>query len=482
MTKSFEPPFPALIDVASLDLDLRNPRLGSAVSNQTEAIREMAIAQTEKKFLTLVRHIHKHGLNPADSFIVTRRNSDRHTVLDGNRRLTAIKALGTPDALQNTLSDSAYSKLNSLHQTFITSPISEVACIVFETRKSADPWIRLAHDGESEGAGRVRWSSQQRHRYNSSRSSARTNPTTLEVLRFVYDSGHMNASTSEKYRNGTFPLSILERLLSSPEVCLLLGIEKRDKKVFSWYPMHELAKGLSAVVNSIGSKETRTNHVLSKKQRLNYIHNLPDSDRPNPTKKLGEAIPLADTFKSDSGRGRGIHDREGGNSVETLNEAGGQDTTQDSIRPSRHSSTRNNLIPENTALRIPEGRINDIMVELTTLRLKTTPNAIAVLFRTFLELSIDAYLESYPIREVTVDNRLKKKLEAVSTFLEDNEIMSNNELLPVRRSISKDTDLNSVRTLHSFVHNRFHSPGGGDLSAMWNSFEPFIEKIWEAAP
>ncbi len=483
MTKSFEPPFPALIDVASLDLDLHNPRLGSAVSNQTEALREMAIAQTEKKFLTLVGHIHKHGLNPADSFIVTRRNSDSHTVLDGNRRLTAIKALGTPTALQNTLSDSAYSKLNSLHQTYITSPISEVACIVFETRKSADPWIRLAHDGESEGAGRVRWSSQQRHKYNSSRSSGRTDPTTLEVLQFVYDSGHMNVSTSEKHINGAFPVSILERLLSSPEVRLLLGIEKRDNKVFSWYPVYELAKGLSAVVNSIGAKELRTKHVHSKEHRLNYIHNLADSDRPNSSNKLGEAIPLADIFRGESGREQGVSERGDGHSAEPLNEAAGQDTTQESIRPIRHSNTRNNLIPENTALRIPEGRINDIMVELKKLKLKATPNAIAVLFRTFLELSIDEYIELHRMTpKVTVDSPLKKKIETVSTFLHDNKDMSKHSLLPVRRAISTDTDLNSVRTLHSFVHSRSHSPGREDLSAIWNSFEPFFEKIWEAAP
>lgn len=220
----------------------------------------------------------------------------------------------------------------------------------------------------------------------------------------------------------------------------------------------------------------------SKEQRLNYIHNLADSDLPNPSTKLGEAIPLADIFRGESGREQGVSERGGGHSVEPLNEAAGQDTTHESIRPVRHSITRNNLIPENFAPKIPEGRINDIMVELKMIRLKTTPNAIVVLFQTFLELSIDAYIECYPILEVTVDSRLKKKLEAVLTFLEDNEIMSNNELLPVRRSISKDTDLNSVRTLHSFVHNRFHSPGGGDLSAMWNSFAPFFEKIWEAAP
>ncbi len=482
MTKSPEPPPREVIDVTFLDLDLYNPRLGLSVSNQTEALREMTNAQSKEKFLTLLRHIHQHGLNPADSFIVIRRNSDRYTVLDGNRRLTAIKALGTPATLQNIFSDSAYSELEALHQTYITSPISKVACIVFETRRSADTWIRLAHDGESKGAGQVRWSAQQRHRYNASRSSARTNPTIIKALEFVYHLRAMDVTTSEGYKSGAFPLSILERLLSSPEVRLLLGIEKRDNEVFGWYPASELAKGLSAVVNSIGNKKLQTKHVHSKEQRLKYIHNLPDSDRPNPSTKLSEALPLADIIRGESGRGRGTYDLEGGNSVEEASEDASQDRTHESMRPARHSSTRTNLIPKSTAFKIPEGRINDIMVELKKLRLNKTPNAIAVLFRTFLELSVDNYIVSCQIAEGTGNSPLKKKIEAVSTFLAVNDIMTEKELLPVRRATSTDTDLNSVRTFHSFVHHRFHSPSGADLSAMWNSFEPFFKKIWEEVP
>ena len=465
-----------------LDLDLQNPRLGSPVSDQIEALRTMATAQGKRKFLAIVQHIHDHGLNPADSFIVTRENRDTYTVLDGNRRLTAIKALESPAIFRNSIPKTASSKLERLHRTYITTPISEVVCTVFETRKAADTWIRLAHDGESKGAGRVRWSSQQRHRYNLSRSSSRTNPTTLQVLRFVYDSGAMDVNTSEKYNNGAFPLSILERLLSSPEVCTLLGIEKRNNEVLGRYPVHELTKGLGTVVNSIGSKEIQTKHVHTREQRVEYIHSLPDSARPDEDTKLDKAIPLSDILGSESRSKRAANDREGGNYAKEFNEGVSQDGAHRSTHYAMHSNTRNRLIPPSTSLEIPVARIKDIMVELKKLRLDTTPNAIAVLFRTFLELSVDAYIESHPIPEVTDESLLKKKLEAVSTFLEDNKIMSRNELLPLRRAISTDTDLNSVRTLHSFVHNRFHSPGGRDLCAMWDSFDLFFKKIWEAAP
>lgn len=315
-----------------------------------------------------------------------------------------------------------------------------------------------------------------------SQSDAGTNSKALQVLQFVHDSGLMNDDTLNKYNEGLFPLSILERLLTSPEIRFSLGIRNEGNKVLSRYPKHEVAKGLSAVVNSIGCKEIQTKHVHTKAQRVKYIDDLPAKNRPNTNTKLDEAIPLADILRSESGRERGINERKGGNSAEEFDEIASRDGTRRRVRNVKHSNTRNNLIPPSTSFKIPVTRIKDIMVELKKLRLDTTPNAIAVLFRTFLELSVDAYIESHPIPEVTDDSLLKKKLEAVSTFLEDNKIMSRNELLPLRRAISTDTSLNSVRTLHSFVHNRFHSPGGRDLCAMWDSFDLFFRKIWETAP
>ena len=316
-----------------------------------------------------------------------------------------------------------------------------------------------------------------------SRSRARTNSTALQVLRFVHDSGLMNDDTLEKYKNGLFPLSILERLLTSPVVRNSLGIEKENNKVLGWYPMHEQAKGLSAIVNSIGSKQIQTKHVHTKAQRDKYINDLPDSDRPNKNTKLETAIPLANIVRSESGRERDINDPEGGNSVDEFNEDTSQDGTHKNVRHARprHSNTRNNLIPPSTSLEIPKVRIKDIMVELQKLRLNVTPNAIAVLFRTFLELSVDAYIESHNIREVTVNHFLKKKIEAVAAFLQENNIMTKDELFPLRRAVTTDTDLNSVRTFHSFVHNQSHSPSRADLCGMWNSFEPFFKKIWEAS-
>ena len=478
----FSKPAPQdIIDVTLLNLDLQNPRLGPTVSDQIEALCKMATAQEERKFLALVEHIHEHGLNPAESFIATRGSENTYIVLDGNRRLTAIRALESPATFQNAISHSTYSRLKQLHETYVVSPISVVSCIVFETRQAADTWIRLAHDGESEGAGRVRWSSQQRHRYNVSRSSARTNPITLQVLQFVSESGSMNADTSEKYRNGSFPMSILERLLGTTEVCLMLGIEKRKNKVFGRYPMHELTKGLGEIVNAIGSKEIQTKHVFTKAKRIEYVYSLSSSARPDENTKLDTAILLADIIKNGSEREQDVSNRESDNSVEVSDEIVLPDRTHERIRQDRHSNTRNNLIPESTALEIPVVRVKDIMVELKWLRLNTTPNAIAVLFRTFLELSVDAYVENHSIRGLNDRSSLKKKVEAVSIYLEDNNIMSRNQLLPLRRAVSTDTDLNSVRTFHSFVHNRVHSPGREDLCAMWNSFELFFEKIWEVS-
>ena len=50
------------------------------------------------------------------------------------------------------------------------------------------------------------------------------------------------------------------------------------------------------------------------------------------------------------------------------------------------------MVPRTCKLNVTQNRIADIYKELRTLRLDDAPNAIAVLLRVFLELSIDYFL------------------------------------------------------------------------------------------
>ena len=86
------------LSIDELLLDLDNPRLGSA-SSQSEALANI-VTLNPGHFQNLMASIRDDGLDPGDSFYVVR-SGDGHdfVVLEGNRRLSALKVLSNPDVL-----------------------------------------------------------------------------------------------------------------------------------------------------------------------------------------------------------------------------------------------------------------------------------------------------------------------------------------------------------------------------------------------
>ena len=90
------------VEVDDLLLDLENPRIGS-VTSQPEALEEIVRLST-RNFKNMMHSIREHGLDPGDSFYLVQEEEegDGYTVVDGNRRLAALKVLNHPDFLQST--------------------------------------------------------------------------------------------------------------------------------------------------------------------------------------------------------------------------------------------------------------------------------------------------------------------------------------------------------------------------------------------
>lgn len=81
------------INVTELLLNPDNPRF-DPVKHQTETICAMIDDQKEK-LSTLAEHIIDNGLNPTD-IILVRPHQGQWLVLEGNRRVTALKLVNEP--------------------------------------------------------------------------------------------------------------------------------------------------------------------------------------------------------------------------------------------------------------------------------------------------------------------------------------------------------------------------------------------------
>ena len=123
------------IAVTNLLVDELNPRLAQPSSGQQNAIRALATVQG-RKLQVLAADIVNHGLNPSDITIVMPFGGDgeRFVVLDGNRRLTALRALENPELLVDAVPQSVYRSIRRLALKYRESPIREIQCVVFDGR------------------------------------------------------------------------------------------------------------------------------------------------------------------------------------------------------------------------------------------------------------------------------------------------------------------------------------------------------------
>src|ERR1700677_74834 len=100
------------IPPSDLLIDEENPRLMQPNSGQREALRGIATDQ-QRKLVVLARDILEFGLSPAELPIVMPRGDahNRLVVLEGNRRIVALKALENPEPLVGAIDNTSVNEL-----------------------------------------------------------------------------------------------------------------------------------------------------------------------------------------------------------------------------------------------------------------------------------------------------------------------------------------------------------------------------------
>lgn len=449
-------PLDKVISVAQLRLDTQNPRLPGIQDDQRGTIRSMIEAQ-QTKIVALARHIVNNGPNPASLLIVmpSEQGKEVYDVLDGNRRVAALKLLEDPSIAEGILSDNVVNRLRTLSARFSSNPVTELSCVVVADREEADTWIPLIHRGEQKGAGLVEWDGQVAARYDA-RKGKRS--VALQVLGFVAERAALSEATRTRVETGRFPITSLSRLLNTPYVRSKLGIKKDAGNVLTYHPDDEVLKGLTRVVEDLGGNRITVSDIKREKDRIDYINGLDPSELPDPSTWMDIPAPLGAA--------------EGKDKVDVGAKAPGM---------RRAAVRRSTLIPKSCVLSISQSKINMLYDELQRLRLDQFPNAGAVLFRVFLELSLDHYAEH--ILRWGPDQRrnssLAHKLTAVAKHLRAKGAMTESQIRPIKKAAGGQTLLaSSVNTMHEYVHSRYFSPVASELTVGWDDLQPFVEHVW----
>jgi len=132
--------------------------------------------------------IKENGLDPGDLFYVIDESAETgiegYTVVDGNRRLAAVKVLTEPAVLVGAnLPEPTIRRLREAAQGFDAGVVGDTRLsVLFETREEADSWILRRHGRGMEGEGRISWGPLEIQRFQGDRSL-------LDILDFVARNG-----------------------------------------------------------------------------------------------------------------------------------------------------------------------------------------------------------------------------------------------------------------------------------------------------
>ena len=440
------------IKITNLLLSLENPRF-DPVGHQREALDAMIHTKAlQEKTKNLARDIEDAGTNPAELIIVISVGNGKYKVLEGNRRIAALKFLSNPELFKDKYK--SFTKyMKTLATQYRKNPIKEVLCAIFDDASAANRWIKLRHTGENKGRGIVSWDAQQVARFDA--MVAKKSSVGLQAIDFIKDFADELLVAKIKKMS----ITNLERLLTDKNIQDVLGIRINNGILETNLLREEAKKGLVKIIRDVAEKKVKVKDIYTKEDRKKYIETFdPASDIPD-NKKVAEnawklTVPESQYKISFGKKGKAIP----------------------------LSTRRSSVIPRNCILTIKNApRINKIYTELKDLNIDDLENAGAVLFRVFIELSVNKFIAKYKLLTHSSKGKalfLRQKLNNVENYMQQNGMATKEELKGIRIMAKGKDTIYSVDTFNDYVHNLNYSPSSKDLKTSWDNIQGFVEKMW----
>ena len=436
------------VEPAKLLADSNNPRISDEGLGQREALLAIAKEQSAEILVLAQDIVDFKSLDPSSLPIIIRADQpDRFIVLEGNRRLTSLRALENPASFGGAFSQSQLQEMSRLSIQYQAAPIEKVLCCLMDNAQDAQHWIDLRHTGKNGGAGIVPWGPHEKARFVS--RTRKEVETHTRLLDFLEDGGHLTKAERQRV-----PTAAFQRLVRSKAVREKIGFSTDRDGGLHFENETAGVNGLLHIAHDLASGTTKTGDIYSKEQRNDYASRIPINAAPVPAKASRTSAPVPAPTTANST-----------NKTPLL----------------RLGKERERLIPADSRLRIIEPRIRKMAKELQGLELKEYPNGIAVLFRVFLELSTDYYLvhTMKKAKNSLLPLNLSQKLLDAVGHLENRNVLSRQDAAPVKAACAKKSFLAiSVLTMNEYIHNYLMVPTPTDLRAAWDGFEPFLKAIW----
>lgn len=465
--------------VASLHLDTKNPRLGRETT--ARAPREIIQYLFEHdKAMEVAQSITARGYFPNEPLLAIKENNQL-VVVEGNRRLAALKALREPGLLEGSM----YRQIERLsRQIEEPNDIAHVPVTLAPTRRATDRLIAGRHIGTPVLA----WQAENRASFILEKlAEGYTNDQIRDQLGFSLgdiQAARQTRAIADMARSLDLPEEVKAKL-DKPRAKIFTTLERVfDSSVGREYlkidtdtdhglrgttTKAQFLRGFKKLVNDValGRQSSRT---LNKNEDIQaYFKSWDPKDLP--AKKRGSFIP-ADIIK-----GRSV----ASTSLKTKPRAAAP-------KP-QHVS--NKVLPRDFKVRYGNDRLRDIRRELGKLKREEFPNAGAILIRVFFEIAVLDYLERVG-KLPEIIKRIESKTNGKLPFGTPKLKQLVPDIIAIAKKKLKLADAQKVEKavtyhpsapftiseLHGFVH-KDDFPSARDILQFWKRTEPLFRLMLE---
>ncbi|MEI8338286.1 MAG: hypothetical protein WCF92_04055 [bacterium] len=461
------------LKIKDLSLWDENARFPEEYFKKTEdELIEFFLHKKEFKIETFAKEIAKDFDLPQLERLVVLKINNRMVVLEGNRRLTVYKLIANPKLVKNSNLKKLFEDIQK--QTKINESFTLDSCVT--TLK--EEGLRIVDRKHNQGNNEVGWGELERRNFTIRRSSGKSKDVLrVELANFVKELSLPDVLKESVLGKGL--VTTFYRIVDSVPARERLGYEVletgkikiKNRKIFD-----SLLKTI--VYNVWEKKDFKGKRIdsrsLNKFEAIEaYIKGL----QPKDTLKVDKEI-----------------------KKETKKNLFGEEVILSPfhIRSKELSVMRKFLI--NSSIYIENPRINEIYNELKKrLEVDNTPNAVAVLFRVFIECSVDCYIEKNNLKikdDVKLAGKILKTVEHLEEVLALKNLSEDGIKSPTKEEFKKAKEkvkfknmrkvatkdngsVLSVETFHSFVHDYKTSPIPSELKKHWDNLDSFFIGLWD---
>ena len=360
-------------------------------------------------------------------------------VFDGNRRVTCLKLLSDPRRAPTVELREFFEQLRATCESDLPHNID---CQVETDRDQIDEILFRRHTGSQSGVGQINWDDRMKSNFIN-RTGKASGVNLAEDIERRLEGSHLPRIRKK------IPWSTMNRLLSAEAFRNRVGLSVSRGRVELTHEEPVVLLALHRIASDLANRRIVLNDVWDVDGKRDYLNQLAQEG----------VLPRPE------------------HALETPVTAIPSETPRVRIRPSSRPLRRINLIPNAPYTIAWAGRLQRhraIWEELQFhLRLSEHPNAISVLLRVLLELSLENYIQQVGLTTVKSNDSLARRTLRVAEDLYSKGKINRKYFEGINKFPQYDA-LVSADTLNRYVHSPNFAPSPEHLTALWDALAELI--------